>query len=197
MITLALMLLAGATAAPDADSTGLDVATCVVDNDLRDVRTLLKTVPGSASEGQATAKVLVYYGGCNDNKVMAGTFSWRERAEIAEAALVPMLGKAPDIAEAVARDGWALAMPASVKSPVDYDAANVGARMMGDCVVRANPQGALALLRADRGSAAEANAINGLSGNIAACLPAGQTLKLKRTDLRLIVAEPLYHVLSR
>jgi hypothetical protein len=190
-------LLAGALAAPDIDQVASDVAECVVDNDIRDVRELLKTVPGSPSEGQATAKVLVYYGGCNDNKVMTGTLSWRERAEIAEAALVPILGKAPDLAAGVGKDGWALAIPASAKSPGGYDAVNVGVRMMGDCIVRANPQGALALLRADRGSAAEATAVNGLSGNIATCLTAGQTLKLKRQDLRLVVAEPLYHVLSR
>ena len=195
MIGLAL-LLAGAWMAPDVDRGASDAAECVVDNDLRDVRTLLKTVPGSLSETEATSKVLVYYGGCSDNKLATGTFSWRERAEIAEAALAPMLRKAPDVAGAIGRDGWALAMPATAK-PADYAAVTVGVRMMGDCLVRANPQGSLALIRSDRGSADETAAINALSGNIAACVPAGQTLKLKRTDLRLVVAEPLYHVLSR
>jgi hypothetical protein len=195
MIGLAL-LLAGTSMAPGVDQGTSDAAECVVDNDIRDVRALLKTVPGSPSETEATSKILAYYGGCSDNKVVTGTFSWRERAEIAKAALAPMLRKAPDVAAAVGRDGWALAMPASAK-PADYAAVTVGVRMMGDCLVRANPQGSLALLRSDPGSADEASAINGLSGNIAACVPAGQTLKLKRTDLRLVVAEPLYHMLSR
>ena len=53
------------------------------------------------------------------------------------------------------------------------------------------------LARTARGSAGETAAVNELSGNLAACLPAGQTLKLKRQDLRLVVAEPLYHLLSR
>ena len=195
MIGLAL-LLAGTSMLPGMDQATSDAAACVVDNDIRDVRTLLKTVPGSPSETEVTNKVLAYYGGCSDNKVAAGTFSWRERAEIAEAALAPMLRKTPDVTAAVARDGWALTIPASAK-PADYAAVTVGVRMMGDCLVRANPQGSLALLRSGRGSADEASAINGLSGNIAACVPAGQLLKLKRTDLRLVVAEPLYHLLSR
>ncbi|WP_066824951.1 hypothetical protein [Sphingomonas mali] len=195
MIGLAL-LLAGTPMVPGMDQATSDAAECVVDNDIRDVRALLKTVPGSPSETEATSKVLVYYGGCSDNKMAAGTFSWRERAEIAEAALAPMLRKSPDVAGAVARDGWALAMPANAK-PADYAAVTIGVRMMGDCLVRANPQGSLALLRSDRGSADEASAINSLSGNIAACVPAGQLLKLKRQDLRLVVAEPLYHLLSR
>lgn len=200
IVSLALMLL-GAMPGPQlaADtSSGFDVAECVVDNDKIDVRALLKAVPGSPDEARATEKVLVFYGGCNDNKRAEGFFAWQERAEIAEATLAGVLGKKdPDVTSAVGKDGWALALPSGAKPSADYDSVKVGMRMLGDCIVRANPQGALALVRTDRGSAAEAAATSGLSGNLAACLPAGQTLKLKRQDLRLVVAEPLYHVLSR
>ena len=198
-VSLALTLLSTIAAPSPAGDTpsGPDVATCVVDNDMTDVRALLRTVPGSQAEARATKKVLVFYGGCNDNKVMAGGFAWRERAETAEAAAVSLLSRSqPDIAAAAGQGDWAFALPKGVQ-PAGYDSSNVGMRMLGDCVLRANPQGTLALLRADRGSAAETAAIAGLSGNFASCLTAGQTFKLKRQDLRLVVAEPLYHLLSR
>jgi arginine repressor len=200
MIVLLASLIVGAAAPqPIADTpSGAEIAECVVDNDKANVRALLKTVPGSPAEAKVIEKLLVFYGGCSDNKRATGTFSWRERAEIAEATLAGTLDrKGPDIVAAVGQEGWGLALPSSSKASVDYDPVNVGVRTLGDCIVRANPQGALALVRTDRGSAGETAAVNDLSGNLAACLPAGQTLKLKRQDLRLVVAEPLYHVMSR
>ena len=201
MIILLASMIFGVAADPqpivDAPS-GPEIAECVVDNDKPDVRALLKTVPGSPAEAKVMEKLLVFYGGCSDNKRATGSFSWRERAEIAEAALSGALDrKGPDIVAAVGQEGWGLAVPSSSKASIDYDPVNVGVRTLGDCIVRANPQGALALARTGRGSAGEMAAVNGLSGNLAACLPAGQTLKLKRQDLRLVVAEPLYHVMSR
>lgn len=198
-IFLASLIVGAAFSSPPLVETpaGPDVATCVVDNDMTDVRALLRTVPGSQAEARATKKVLIFYGGCNDNKVMAGGFAWRERAEIAEAAAVSLLNRSqPDVVVAAGQGDWAFALPKGVQ-PADYDVSNVGMRMLGDCVLRANPQGTLALLRSDRGSAAETATITGLSGNFASCLTAGQTFKLKRQDLRLVVAEPLYHLLSR
>ena len=201
MIVLLAPVMLGATPVPqpEADtSSGFDVAECVVDNDKTDVRALLRAVPGSPNEARATEKVLAFYGGCNDNKRAEGSFAWQERAQLAEAALAGLLGKKdPDVVSAVGQDGWAFALPSGARPSADYDSVKVGMRMLGDCMVRANPQGALALVRTDRGSAAEAAAAGALSGNLAACLPAGQSFKLKRQDLRLVVAEPLYHVMSR
>jgi hypothetical protein len=188
-----------ATAKPKGGQAVSDVATCVVDNDMTTVRSLLKTVPGSPAEAKVAVKLLDLYGGCNNNTSVVGGFAWRERAEIAEAAAIHVLerGKTTDVAAAATDASWVFALPAGAQPPADYDTNNVGMRMLGDCVVRANPQGALALIRADRGSAAEAAAIAGLSGNFASCLTTGQTFKLKRQNLRLVVAEPLYHLLSR
>ena len=203
MVVFSALLLFGTAVAgnpeprPDTPPS-VDVATCVADNDIGDIRALLKTVPGSPAESRITVKLIAFYGGCDDNKVASGAFNWHERAELAEAAVLNLLGrKAPNLVDAVGQSGWAFAMPANAKTSVDYDAVSVGVRMMGDCLVRTNPQVSLTLLQSERGSTGEATAINELSGNIASCIPAGQTLKLKRTDLRLVVAEPLYHVLLR
>jgi hypothetical protein len=202
MIILFASMMFGIAVAPQppADTPpGPDIAACVVDNDMTTVRSLLKTVPGSPTEAKVAVKLLDLYGGCNNNTSVLGGFAWRERAEIAEAAAIHVLehGKTPDVAAAATEISWAFALPAGAKPSTDYDTNSVGMRMLGDCIVRANPRGALALVRADRGSAAEAAAITGLSGNFASCLTAGQTFKLKRQDLRLVVAEPLYHLLSR
>jgi len=202
MIVLFASMMVGFSIAPQptADtSPGPDVAACVVDNDMTAVRSLLDTVPGSPAEAKVGVKLLDLYGGCSDNRSVLGSFAWRERAEIAEAAAIHLLerGKMMDVTAAIAGINWTFALPADSRPPADYDTNSVGMRMLGDCVVRANPQGALTLIRADRGSAAESAAVNALSGNFASCLTAGQTFKLKRQDLRMVVAEPLYHLLSR
>lgn len=200
ILSLSIMLGVAAAPLPVADTQDASaVAECVVDNDMTTVRSLLKSVPGSAAEAKVAAKLIDLYGGCNNNSMVAGGFAWRERAEIAEAAAIHVLdrGKTTNVAAAATEASWTFTLPAGAKPPADYDTNSVGMRMLGDCVVRANPQGALALIRADRGSAAESAAVNALSGNFASCLTTGQTFKLKRQDLRLVVAEPLYHMLSR
>ena len=175
-----------------------DVAECVVDNDMSDVRALLNTVPGSPDEARVTPKVLVLYGACDDNRVVNGALAWRERAEIAEAAAIKMLGgHKRDIAGAVSESGWALALPASARASIDYNPNGAGMRMVGDCILRNNPQASVDLIASEPGSPAESAAIGRMSGNLGGCLYSGQTLKLQRQDLRLIVAEPLYHLLSR
>ena len=180
--------------APDTPS---EIAACVVDNDAADVRVLLKTVPGSPAEAAAAKPVMQYYGGCNDNKAMGGAIAWRERAEIANAALIKRIGKrSPDVS-AAGQPGWALDIGKGKVAGADYDAVAVGTRMLGDCVVRAAPQAAADLARSETASAAERAAIDQLSTVLAPCIPAGQNIRVKRTELRLIVAEPLYHLLGK
>jgi hypothetical protein len=198
-VVLAASLSSPLAAAPMPGSTGdtaAAVAECVVDNDADDVRILLKTIPGSPAEAAAAKPVMDYYGGCNDNKAMGGAIAWRERAEIANAALIKRMGKrSPDVS-AASQPGWALDIGKGKVAGADYDAGSVGTRMLGDCIVRAAPQAAVDLARSATGSAAEQAAIGQLSTVLAPCIPAGQNMRVKRTDLRLIVAEPLYHLLG-
>ena len=200
-----VLIIAGCTAvfaaiqvhaAPQPD-TPSEIAACVVDNDAADVRKLLNTVPGSPAEAAAAKPVMGYYGGCNDNKGAGGVLAWRDRAEIANAALIKRMGKkTPDVA-AASQPGWALDIGKGKVAGADYNAAAVGTRMFGDCVVRAAPQAAVDLARSDVGGAAERTAIEQLSPVLAPCIPAGQNMRVKRADLRLLVAEPLYHLLGK
>jgi hypothetical protein len=203
ILLLAIVSSASPTyAAPPSPSpapdTPADVAACVVDNDPRHVRILLSSTPGSPAETAAAGPVMQYYGGCNDNKAVNGTIAWRERAEIANAALLKRIGKASsDVAAAAAQPGWGFTLPSGLVAGTDYDSAAVGMQMLGDCIVRAAPQAAVDLARSDAGSVEEGVAIGRLSPALAPCVPAGQNMRVKRADLRLVVAEPLYHLVGR
>ena len=146
---LAAVTASPARAAPDSD----DVAQCVVDNDLHDVRMLLSSLPGSDDERRAGAKIMTFYGGCSDNRIATGQLAWRERAELANAALLGWLeGGRFDAASPPPRARWALAVG---ESQSGYDRNLVSLRQFGDCIVGLDPAGALRLARSSRGSAGE------------------------------------------
>ncbi len=198
-LTLSLIALAGASLAIPAQAatarmTPDEIAQCVVDNALRDVKAFLASVPGSADEAASARAVLDYYGACDDNRVADGRPSWRERAEIARAALLTRTaGHQPDLS-ITADAKWQLT---ALGNPASYDETAVGLRRVGDCVVTNAPDAAMALVKAEAGGAAERSAIAQLSPALAGCVAAGQNFRLKREDLRLLVAEPLYHLVSR
>ncbi|THD35191.1 MAG: hypothetical protein E7773_12115 [Sphingomonas sp.] len=188
-------LLGAFVALPAHASDGYDVAQCVVDNDAHDAKMLLATLPGSESERRAGAKLMDLYGGCNDNRRMGGQFAWRERAEIANAALMNWLERGRfDAASPPPRASWALTVS---EGSWGYDRNLVSIRQFGDCVVALNPVGALDLARSTRGSVGERAAIRALTPALNDCLAPGKNFTVKRDDLRLIVAEPLYHMVSK
>lgn len=193
---LALSTALPAHAQTDRATVAAAVAECVVDNDLKEVRTLLNTLPGSPEERRIGTKVMAFYGGCNDNKIVAGQLAWRERAEIANAALLWRLDQSPFDAATTSRDGWKLAV-AGKTAGTDYDAGSASMRQFGDCIVAVDPAASLRLARSSRGSGEEAAAITALAPTLNDCLAPGRNFKLKRADLRLIVAEPLYHMVSK
>lgn len=180
-----------AHAAPDS----ADVAQCVVDNDMPDVQALLNTVPGSSEERRAGVRVLIYYGGCDDNRTATGDIAWRERAEIANAALLSGLDRARfDAASPPPRARWALT---GIEGSAGYSPKLVSIRQFGDCVVALAPANALRLARSPTGSADEAAAIDALQPALSDCIAPGQRFALKRADMRLVLAEPLYHMIVR
>lgn len=199
MILLYASLIAGMAPMTADASVDSDVATCIVDNDSRDVKTLLRTLPGSAEERAVGRKIMVFYGGCADNRVATGEIGWRERAEIAHAALLglldtPRFDDARFVTAAPPRADWALAVTGSRGG---YNQRLVSIRQFGDCVAGLAPGNALRLVRSEAGSAGEAAAIAALKPAMNDCLAPGKNFTVKRADLRLIVAEPLYHMISK
>lgn len=195
MIALYAFLMLGMAPVPpqpaSEPSSGPDVAECVVDNDPREVRKLLDTVPGSGDEARASRGILVYYGGCSDNRVATGNLAWRERAEIAYAALENRLDNGRfDATSPPPRARWALMSTGGNRKLI-------AVRQFGDCVVGLAPAGALRLVQSTAGSRDEAAAIDALRPSLNDCLAPRQNFTVKRADLRLIVAEPLYHMLSK
>ena len=171
------------------------IATCVMDNAPRAVRTLLNTVPGSPAETAAAKPVLDYYGGCDDNRAVQGALGWNDRAEIARAALAARIGgRSRDLSQAATVSGWRLAV---VQGAGGYDPTAVEWRRIGDCTVAAAPADALKLALASEGSSDERQALASLAPVLNRCVVAGQNLRLKRQSIRLLVAEPLYHLVSR
>lgn len=75
----------------------------------------------------------------------------------------------------------------------DYPAAEMALGRFGECIVRANPSGALAVLRTKR-EADELAAMKALSPQIAECAPADQTLTLDRSNLRSAMALSYYRL---
>lgn len=195
-LAIAAVPVTALSAAPRPD-TPPGIAACIVDNDAKDVRALLNTLPGSPEERRVGAKVMVYYGGCNDNSVATGQIAWRERAEIANAALLSRLDSVRFDAVSPTREGWKLAMAEGKTAGTDYDAGSVSMRQFGDCVVAIAPAAAFRLARSPRNSGEEAAAITALSPTLGDCIAPGQNFKVRRADLRLIVAEPLYHLIAK
>ncbi|MES2095807.1 MAG: hypothetical protein V4459_03535 [Pseudomonadota bacterium] len=199
-LILTLAAIAATTIAVQAQArpdTPANVAECVVDNAARNVKALLNTVPGSPEERAAAKPVLDYYAGCNDNTEVLGAFAWRERAELANAALVRRLSRGKPDLSGVSNASWTLTLDSKFVAGTDYDPKASGLRQLGDCVVRTSPQAAYDLASSGVGSAQESAAISALAPTLAPCVPAGQNFRVKKADLRLLVAEPLYHLLTR
>ncbi len=195
LLSIAGLLVATTALPAHAASDVADIAQCVVDNDMTDVRTLLKTLPGSVDERRVGARIMVYYGGCDDNRTASGQVAWRERAEIANAALLNRLETARfDPASPPPRASWALV---AGETAFGSDRRLVAIRQFGDCVVALAPAKALRLAKSARGGADEAGAIAALRPALNDCLPPRENFTVKRDDLRLILAEPLYHMISK
>ena len=203
MKPLILALLAASAvslpaAAQTMESAERDIAQCLVDNDSSRVASLLRTLPGSAAERRVSKPLIQLYGACYDNVPAQGAFAWRDRAQLAAAAVAGGAGKRGlDLASAARQPGWMLEPAAGQVAGTDYDASSVSLLGFGACIVKLAPEASLALVRAEAMTAAEAAAVTALKPAVADCIQPGQKLRLTRENLRLIVSEPLYHLLAR
>lgn len=94
---------------------------------------------------------------------------------------------------------WAMPRPsgktdAEREQSASFAAAEAFLGKLGECMVRANPTGAHAVLAAPMGDAAEMAAIRALQPVIGPCVPKGETLKLNRATLREAIAISYYRL---
>lgn len=90
--------------------------------------------------------------------------------------------------------------PLSLPSLVSLDAENqkrVALVRFGECVMRTDPDNALAFVVADAGKAAEANALRALTPSLGGCLDAGVKVELSRPVLETALAEAIYRVVHQ
>ena len=178
---------AGASGAAQVRLTVDALSRCLVREEPAKVAAFLKLVPGSRASRDAARRLE------SDNCMVAATvepadaalrgglFTALYRSEFAAAA-EPLRETGPDLKAEV------------TGLPADVAAAYVSSRSFAECVVRANPGEARALVLADPASAAEAAAAKALTPAIAGCLPAGQTLNLTKSTLVSLVAEMLFRL---
>ncbi|HEX8302287.1 hypothetical protein [Sphingomonas sp.] len=188
MMTFAVattLLLIGAPAQASAD-TAMSIATCVADSEPRGVRKLLSTLPGSDDEARASRKLAVAYDACR------GTV-WYDFADARALLAVAIMAGSANRPGSVAASPWYASAISGRSVGVDYSAAEVARQQYGTCIAAAAPSASAQLVMAAPGSAEERAAIGALKPVLGGCIVQGQTVKLTASNLRLMLAEPLYH----
>jgi len=201
IIAVAAILPAGVAAAKADLSVELrSTAVCTMEQGPKQVLALLQTLPGSGDEVRAAARVAPVYNICSGNSIALGISNaphnlHNGRANLAAAAAAALLDKNAAVPQAGASLWYASAIAGKAPNR-DYDAAALGGQEFGTCVFNAAPQASAALVRSGVGSAEERQSLAAIKPVLAGCLVQGAPVHLKIDQLRLMIAEPLYHVLA-
>jgi hypothetical protein len=177
------------------------IAQCSIEQDAKSVGTLLGTLPGSDAEARAAARLVPVYTACSgDNIGLAirpGTQSlYNGRAGLAAAAAALALDQGRgNISNAAIASPWYVLSIRGLTAGRDYDGVSLGMQEFGTCVVKAAPDASARLVRSSAGGDDERQALDGIRPVLAGCLVQGRPIHMKLDQLRLMVAEPLYHVL--
>ncbi len=189
MLALAGALLAPAIAHAQGTDDGLTTARCVAESAVRDSRRLLDTLPGSAAERAAMRELAAVYAAC-------GT-STGGRSALAQATVERRIARGgAGVATGGAAEPWYASAIAGRTVGIDYDGTAIAMQQIGTCIVRAGPDASTKLLGSAAGSAEERAAIAALKPLIGPCVPEGTPVRLNAAALRLMLAEPLYHMIG-
>lgn len=132
--------------------------------------------------------------------------SWQSRAVLAEALLLRdgTLRRPMSFAAATPLDWPETPVPVlaagkpidpAVRARLSAEAARDQSHgRLGECVVRADPAGAMAVLRTEIDTGAERKRFAALAPSIASCVQQGQTLSFNRTNLRAAMALAYYRL---
>jgi hypothetical protein len=182
LVTLAALVLALPASAQSVSKSGyaktLDYAGCVVTGQGADARALLATVPDSAEEKAALAKLAA------DPKCSAKDSNERAiRGAIAERVYLADFAAAP----APPPEGE----PPAFQGSGNADLANWDVTR---CAATRDPVGADMLVRSELGSAAQRDAIKRVIPAIGGCTPMGAKIGFDREKMRGLIAEGLLKV---
>ena len=193
-----LPTIAAAKTKPNQRQIGDATASCVVSAEPARVRILLATLPGSPAETRAARRLEPTFNACSENAYRltagrrgAGLFNGRADLAAEMAVVAADTGRTP------AGGGGAWYLTLAKAAPKDgYDQFLLGVQEFGACVVGADAGNALKLVRSAPGSHDEVEAVAAMRPTLGPCVVQGTKLNFTRDELRLAVAEPLYHALT-
>jgi len=190
--------VAGAEEGPAAVKLGRVAAECTVAQDRGPVAALLRTLPGSPEEERAARRVAPLFNACGAELGISRSSQglYNGRADLAAAAAQRELARGSSPSSGGKLSPW-YASAISGRAPGQgYDSVSLGMQEFGTCVVGAAPDASARLVNSLAGSAEERAAIGGIKPVLAGCAVQGKPLRMTLDQLRLLVAEPLYHIIA-
>lgn len=198
LIAASTATVASAEEGPAAAKLSRIAAECTVGQDHGPVVALLQTLPGSQEEDRAARRVAPLFKACGAelaiNHWSQGLYNGR--AALAAAAVSRELAKGRTAGSDGAVTPWYTAAITGKSPGLGYDATSLGMQAFGTCVVGAAREPSARLVAAAMGSAEERAAIAAIKPVLAGCIAQGKPIHMTLDQLRLMVAEPLYHVIT-
>ena len=197
VVAASIATVAGADQGSAAVALSRSTAECTVEQNPGAVAALLQTLPGSSEEDRAARRVAPLFNACGAELAIS---QWSQglyngRAALAAAAAGRELAKGRSAGSDGAVTPWYTAAIAGKTPGTGYDATSLGMQAFGTCVVAAAGAPSASLVTSAAGSAEERAAIAAIKPVLAGCLAQGKPIHMTLDQLRLMVAEPLYHVI--
>jgi hypothetical protein len=175
-------------------------AECVMAEAPDQVRQLLGSLPGSSDEQRAAKRLASVYSSCSGDSfglsLSNGTQGlYNGRADMAAAATSLALKSGRRALRPGEVKTWYLGSIAGRSPGNGYDAVALGMQEFGTCVVNAAPEASTDLVQSAAGSDAERRALDAIKPVLGGCVVTGKPISMKRDQLRLMIAEPLYHAI--
>jgi hypothetical protein len=188
--------IAGGT--PAEAKLGRIAAECTVEQDRGNVAALLRTLPGSPEESRAAHKLAEIFAACGaELNISTGSQGlYNGRADLAAAAAAHALGRRAPTFPAAPLAPWYKSAIIGRSPGYGFDPVSLGMQEFGTCVVGAAGDASARLIRSAAGSAEERDAIGAIKPVLAGCLVQGQPMHMTLDQLRLLIAEPVYHVVA-
>jgi hypothetical protein len=164
----------------------IDYARCITELDRKGVERLIALVPGTSAYTQAARRVVV-------NQCMA-TGDMKFRHSSLHGALYLYRYKADFGARSPALKTYPVDYAAIAGGNDEWSRRFVAYRKFAQCVVRADPVAARALVIGPVGSASEGVALQSMNPALSSCIEKGATINLTKERLSGLIAEVLYRL---